>query len=184
MMNNKAHDLSSYSFSPGEQVLVDANIWLYLFPAPSKPNKSFAKKYSDAFSRLVQAKGKPIIDHMVLSEYLNRYCRIEYEGGFKGSYATYKDFRNSSDFQTVSSAAKIFVTTILSICRSHTVAAHELDLNKAVAAFESGMLDFNDALFVDICKQRNLKLMTNDGDFLHGGIDVLTVNPRLLQACP
>lgn len=183
-MNNKVYDLASYSFSAGEQILVDANVWLYLFPAPSKPNKPFANKYSAAFSRLMQAKGQPIIDHMVLSEYLNRYCRIEYEGGFKGSYTTYKGFRKSPDFQKVSSAAKTFVTKILSTCQSHTVAAHELDLNKAVADFESGILDFNDALFVDICKKRNLKLMTNDGDFLHGGIAVLTANQKLIQACP
>jgi len=62
--------------------------------------------------------------------------------------------------------------------------ASELDLNQALADFSSGGVDFNDALLVDICKKRNIKLMTNDGDFQDGGIEVLTTNPRLLRACP
>ncbi len=45
-MNNKAYDLSSYSFSRGEQILVDTNIWLYLFPAPGNPQLGFARQYS------------------------------------------------------------------------------------------------------------------------------------------
>ena len=49
--------------------------------------------------------------------------------------------------------------------------------------FSSGNVDFNDAILIDICKKRNLKLMTNDGDFQNGGIKVLTTNPRLLREC-
>jgi len=89
-MSNKVYDLSSYSFSSGEQILVDANIWLYLFPAPGNPQQSFARQYSAAFSRLVRAQAKPVLDPIVLSEYLNRYCRIEWEGNFKSQYRTFK----------------------------------------------------------------------------------------------
>jgi predicted nucleic acid-binding protein len=49
----------------------------------------------------------------------------------------------------------------------------------ALADLSSGKVDFNDALLVDICKKRNLKLMTNDSDFQEGGIEVLTTNLRL-----
>lgn len=56
MMKNKAHNLTSYSFSHGEQILVDTNVWIYLFPAPGYPPYSYAKQYSDAFFRLVDAK--------------------------------------------------------------------------------------------------------------------------------
>ncbi len=82
-MNNKAYDLASYSFASGEQILVDTNIWLYLFPAPGNPQQSFARQYSTAFSRLVSAQAQPVLDPMVLSEYLNRYCRIEWAANFK-----------------------------------------------------------------------------------------------------
>lgn len=183
-MNNKAYDLASYSFSRGEQILVDTNIWLYLFPAPGNPQLGFARQYSSAFSRLVNAQAQPVLDPMVLSEYLNRYCRIEWEGHFKVQYPKYKHFRHSGDFQAVASSAQSFATRILNFCQIHTISANELDLYQALADFASGQTDFNDALLVDICKKRNLKLMTNDADFQRGGIEVLTTNPRLLRACP
>ncbi len=182
-MNNKAYDLASYSFASGEQILVDTNIWLYLFPAPGNPHQPFAQKYSTAFSRLISAKAQPVLDPMVLSEYLNRYCRIEWEGNFKAQYPRFKQFRQSVDFHAVASASQIFAGRIVNFCQIHSVSPDELDLNQALADFVSGQVDFNDALLVDLCKKRNLKLMTNDADFQVGGIEVLTTNPRLLRAC-
>lgn len=183
-MNNKAYDLASYSFSLGEQILIDTNVWLYLFPAPGNPQQRFARQYSSAFSQLVKAQAEPVLDPMVLSEYLNRYCRIEWEGHFKAQYPKFKHFRQSRDFPAVASAAQSFATRILNFCQIHTISANELDLIQALADFAAGQTDFNDALLVDICKKRNLKLMTNDADFQRGGIEVLTTNPRLLRACP
>lgn len=183
-MNNKAYDLASYSFASGEQILVDTNIWIYLFPAPGNPQKSFARQYSSAFSRLVSAKAQPVLDPMVLSEYLNRYCRIEWEGNFKSQYQTFKQFRQSADFGPVVFSAHTFASKILSFCQIHSVSANELDLNQALTDFKSAQVDFNDALLVDVCKNRNMKLMTNDADFQRGGIEILTTNPRLLKSCP
>lgn len=183
-MNNKAYNLASYSFAFGEPILVDANTWLYLFPAPGNPRQHFAHQYSSAFSRLVSAQAQPVLDPMVLSEYLNRYCRIEWEGNFKSQYQTFKQFRQSADFGPVVLSAHAFAAKILSFCQIHSVSADELDLNQALTDFKCGQADFNDALLVDVCKKRNMKLMTNDADFRHGGIEVLTTNPRLLKACP
>lgn len=182
-MNNKAHDLNGYTFTAGEGVLIDANIWLYLFPAPGNPPYQFARQYSSGFSRLVQASAKPVLEPMVLSEYLNRYCRIEWEGNYKAQYQKFKQFRQSADFQVVIAAAHAFALKILSFCNIHSIRADELDLNQALNDFKSGRVDFNDAILIDICRKQNLKLMTNDADFQHGGIEVLTTNPRLLQIC-
>lgn len=182
-MNNKVYDLSSYSFSSGEQILVDTNIWLYLFPAPGNPQQFFAHQYSAAFSRLVSARAQPVLDPMVLSEYLNRYCRIEWEGNFKSQYQTFKLFRQSVDFQSVATSAHIFASKILSFCQTHSIPADELDFHQALTDFKSGQVDFNDALLIDVCKKQNMKLMTNDTDFQHGGIEILTMNPRLLKVC-
>lgn len=181
---NKAYDLASYSFASGEQILVDTNIWLYLFPAPGNPQQRLAHQYSTAFSRLVSAQAQPVLDPMVLSEYLNRYCRIEWEGNYKSTYPKFKKFRNSSDFPIIASSAQKFASQILKYCQIHSIPADELDLNQALIDFASGQTDFNDAVLVGICKKRNLKLMTNDADFQHGGIELLTTNPRLLRACP
>ena len=90
-MKNKAYDLSSYTFSSNEQVLVDTNVWLYLFPAPGNPPHNFAQQYSTAFANLVSAQAQPVLDPMVLSEYLNRYIRLEWEGNYRTQYLKFKD---------------------------------------------------------------------------------------------
>ena len=37
---NKAHNATAYQFQEGEEILVDANVWLYLFPPPAQPEPS------------------------------------------------------------------------------------------------------------------------------------------------
>ena len=45
MKKNKAHDLATYSFTCGESFLLDANVWLYLYPPPSNKGRSkFARQ--------------------------------------------------------------------------------------------------------------------------------------------
>lgn len=183
-MKNKAHNLSTYVFSAGEQVLVDANVWLYMFPAPGNTTHSFAKTYSKGFQNLKQANAVPVLDHLILSEYLNRYCRIEYDANFKHVHPKYKDFRNSSDFVSIAEDAHVFAKKILSFCQTHALQADQIDLIAVLDAFKSAHMDFNDAVIVEVCKKNNLKLMTNDGDFTLGGIELLTTNHKLLAACP
>jgi predicted nucleic acid-binding protein len=84
-------------------------------------------------------------------------------------------------FKTVAGTAVFFARRILDSCLVHDTPGNELDLQQAVAGFESAGLDFNDALLADICKKHDFKLLTNGGDFRFGGIEVLTTNPRLLN---
>lgn len=121
---------------------------------------------------------------MVLSEYLNQYSRIEWNGNYKNKYPKFKHFRRSVDFQNMVSDAEAFARKILQFCKIHSLSPDALDINQALTGFASGQLDFNDALILDVCRKQNLKLMTNDADFLTGGIEVLTTNPQLLRACP
>jgi predicted nucleic acid-binding protein len=181
-MKNKAHDLKTYRFSPGEEVLVDANVWLYLYPPPMNTSTTFARQYSTGFAQMINHGARPVLDPIILSEYLNRYCRIVWSGQFQSLYPKFKDFRNSSDFKTVAGTAGIFARRILGFCLVHDMPCNELDLHQAVADFESASLDFNDAVLADICKKYNFKFLTNDGDFQFGGVEVLTTNPRLLNA--
>lgn len=183
-MKNKAYDASSYTFSAGEKIFLDTNIWLYLFPAPVGTSSNFASQYSVVFSRLISANAQPILSPMVLSEYLNSYIRIEWQGGYINQYPKFKDFRKSPDFTRIAASAKMFAQNILQLCQVHELAANILNLQQSLDDFATGKVDFNDAVFIDICKQENLKLMTHDSDFQDGGIKILTINPTLLSACP
>lgn len=182
-MRNRAHDFRSYSFKSNDKVLVDANIWLYLFPAPMSSQASFAVQYSNGFSRMIREGAQPVLDPIILSEYLNRYCRIEWQGQYSTTYPDFKSFRNSSDYQEVAAAVSVFAKRIIGMCAVHSTPVSSLDIVQAIRDFESAMIDFNDALMADVCRKHDFKLLTNDSDFQSGGIEVLTTHPRLLQAC-
>ena len=182
-MRSKAYDLGTYAFKGGEAVLVGTNVWLYLFPAPMNSQAPFARQYSSGFFRMIRDGAQPVLDPLVLSEYLNRYCCIGWAGQYRSRYREYKSFRRSTDFKDVAQSASVFARKILSFCAVHTTSSSTLDFNQAIDDFESGALDFNDALLTDICKKNEFKLLTNDADFQSGGVEVLTTNPRLLHAC-
>lgn len=181
VMKNKAHDLASYKFTKDETILFDANIWLYLFPAPSDVPPFFAANYSRALKCMMTAGVRFALDALVLSEYLNRYCRIEFNAQKNGM--TFKQFRNSSDFTAVGKTAAAYSTRILKLCQRYDHPFSLSDMSQVLTNFEAGLYDFNDGLLADICRQNGWKFVTHDGDFTKGGIEILTTNPRLLAAC-
>lgn len=184
MKRNRALDVTTYTFQPGERVLVDANIWIYLQPPISKPGPGYSWKYSTALKNLLKAKATPIIETLVLSEYLNRYLRIEYQAGWLAHYKEYKEFRSSSDFATVAAAAIGDARKILQIASPVDTPLSSTDLTCILVETEAGTIDFNDGVLLETCRLRGWKILTNDSDMKLGGIEVLTANPKLLAACP
>lgn len=182
-MRNKARRLSSYTFTPGEHLLLDANIWLFLFPAPSDKLPGYAANYSSSFKLMLQTKVDLILDALILSEYLNRYCRIEWKALHKAVYPEFKDFRRSPEFTAVGKGAALYARGILKLCtrQDHPFTAANLD--QVLTDFETSACDFNDGLLVETCRNHDWKLVTNDRDFVNGGIEILTNNPMLLKAC-
>lgn len=184
MTRNRALNVTTYAFQPGERVLVDANVWIYLQPPVSKPPPGYSWQYSAALKSMLTAKATPVIEALILSEYLNRYLRIEYEAGWLGHYRKFKDFRSSPDFMTAASAAIGDARQILKVVSKADTPLCSADLSAILAETGAGTLDFNDGLLVETCRLHGWKLLTNDSDMKVGGIEVLTTNPRLLAACP
>ena len=57
-----------------------------------------------------------IMDALVLSEYLNRYCRIEWNALHKREHPCFKTFRKSSTFAEVGAAAAVLARSMLRLC--------------------------------------------------------------------
>lgn len=181
---NKAYDAAAYSYQMGEAILIDANIWLYLLPPASQPTPSWAAAYSGTFSCLLQAKAQPVVDALILSEYLNRYVRLEYDAVWRTVYPKFKGFRQSADGSSVLQSAVAEVKQILKNSASRDTPIERIDLPAVLDAVQSGTVDFNDGLLIENCRLNGWKLLTHDGDMTVGGIEVLTRNKKLLSACP
>ena len=183
MTKNKAHQASRYAFRAGEVVLIDTNVWLFLQPPPKQPAPGYAAQYSTALKNLLSAGARPVTEALVLSEYLNRYLRIEY-AAWTSRYRNFKDFRKSLDCRPVAKDAIANAKVILKLAAPQDTPLSQVDLPSILAETEAGTLDFNDGVLVESCRVRGWKLLTDDGDMKVGGIDILTSNSKLLAACP
>jgi len=130
----------------------------------------------------MQSETQIVMDVIIISEYLNSYCRIEHKA--TAPEIPFKRFRNSASFAAVGKTATIYARNILKLCQRCNNAFVSTDIDQVLGDFETGVNDINDGLLTDACRQNKWKLVTNDGDFIHGGIEVLTVNHKLLAACP
>jgi predicted nucleic acid-binding protein len=55
-----------------------------------------------------------------------------------------------------------------------------LDADDLMDEYAQGGADFNDQVIRNLCRSRNLKLITDDRDFNGQGISILTATRRLL----
>jgi len=187
-MRNKAFDLGQWSFSSNDRILPDANFWINVF-GPSAvvgQRNRRAPAYSRAFGQMLQNNVEILLDVLVLSEFVNTLVRLEFNANHTKTYGPrgFKRFRNSSDFPPV---ARMIARECRKIIQRSQRTDHpfsQWDIEDTLLTFEQGGEDFNDQLITLITSERNCILLTDDGDMTDGGIDVLTANSRLLDACP
>lgn len=130
---------------------------------------------------MIHARCTLFIDVLVLSEYINRYARLEYYRGFKQSYSEFKQFRDSSDFIPVATTISVTGRKIVRMTSRVDSGFSTLNINTILHTYGKGKADFNDQILIDICRRRNLTLVTHDGDFADKDVAILTANTRLLK---
>lgn len=173
--------IEDYSFSDGDEFLIDTNIWLYLY-GPQIPKDWKTKIYSKSLQNILAAKSKIWIDVLILSEFINRYSRIEFEvHKISGSTANFKDFRKSTAFVPIATAIAKAVKRIIKQSLRSSSGFENLDIDTLIQQFENERPDFNDQVFVELCKTKKLKFITHDSDFKDCGLTVLSANKKLLS---
>jgi len=191
-MKNKAFDISIHAFSAGDQILPDANIWLFLYSPASVAYPSWLRAkvrlYSNAWGRLQANGAKVFIDPIVLSEVINRLLDDEWAlidpRGPARKYAKRKDFRQSADYPPAAKSVEAIARQIVTGSQALDHPFSKYDLQQMLTDFGSGSTDWNDQLIAETCQRHGLKLMTDDGDHQTGGFNVLTANQKLIAACP
>lgn len=180
-MTNKFLSIDKYFFRREDELFLDANIWLYIFGPQTAPNHPRTRTYSGALKRILMAQSSMLIDVLVLSEFINRYARIEYGYLSPASKPEFKVFRQSPQFDPVAKDISIAVKTILNHARCIGNNFENLAPASWLAAFENQRHDFNDLVIAELCKARGLKLVTHDADFKFPGLTIITANPHLLR---
>jgi predicted nucleic acid-binding protein len=175
--------LSQYRFSASDRLLFDTNVWLHLYgPLPFSLD-SRAKIYSAAFRTILQNKCKIFLDVLVLSEFVNVIAKHGYNATFppsSGSRPTFKAYRNSPSFNAVAKEITQACKRMSSESQHIDTDLPSFDVSKIFGEFERGKTDFNDLALAELCRTRNLTIVTDDGDFKGHGLTILTENRKLL----
>jgi len=177
-----AQNIDRYRFRPSDELLFDANIWLFLY-GPSRPSHPKVAIYSGAFKQILAAKIRVFLDVLVLSEFVNRYARIRHNlltRQRSGIPQDFKQFRNTSFFKSIAQDIAADTKQILGNCTPVESGFATLDLNTLTTDFAAGNSDFNDLVLAELCRSKRFKLVTDDGDFKNKAITILTANPKLL----
>jgi len=183
MMMSKPQDINNYRFSKTDKLFLDANIWLYVYGPQGGSNDFKTHIYSKALGHAMQAQSQILIDVLVISEYINRFARLEYDIQFpdKSTRPDYKQFRNSPDFIPIASTISATVRKIIKISSRLESNFSTVDIQELLAQFEIGGYDFNDQILTHLCQSHNMLLVTHDADFKGKQVNILTANQRILN---
>src|SRR5680860_123364 len=176
-MTHKAIALAGYDFKPEDQLLLDTNIWLFIY-GPQKPGDSKTAIYSQALANILAAQSRIYIDILIVSEFINTYARLKWRL-VAPQINQFKAFRRSPDFKPVAQDIAADVKRVLKHCSRIENGFEALDIDRLIAEYAVGDADFNDQVIAALCKRKGLKLVTDDGDFNGQGILVVTANKRL-----
>ncbi|HWR24962.1 MAG TPA: PIN domain-containing protein [Methanosarcina sp.] len=172
------HSIDSYNFPAGKSFFFDTNIWLYIYgPIGWTDQKSDA--YSRALKEIRNSNGTIYINCMIISEFINAFSRIEFKQ--QSEFSRYKEFRNSLSYRAIAQDIAYNVRKILKSTLACDPELQAIDLPEVMDLFEQGKYDFNDLLFAQICRAKNMVFVTHDKDFSELGVEILTANEKLVN---
>lgn len=180
-MVEEAQSVENYEFTSDDRLFLDTNIWLSIL-CPQLHTQSRRPRehiYTSAWGRILESGGRVYTNILVVSEFINTYARIRWDRD--GGDIKFKQFRNSEKFKPIARDIAKETGKILRHCIRINDSFTRLDTDTMLDEFAQGSADFNDQVIREACKERNLTLVTDDGDFAHQGIPLLTANKRLLN---
>lgn len=180
-MKSKAVLIRDHRFTKSDAILIDANVWLYLY-GPHRSGDRRTLEYSQALKWILKAGSSLYVDVLILSEFVNRFARMEFEL-WKSTLgnADFKAYRNHPDFREVAAAIAAAIRRILRQARPVESGFTSIHMDVFLHDYVEKQPDFNDRVLLELCRNSRLTLVTHDADFKDCGIPVITANPRLLQ---
>ncbi len=180
-MQSKIIPIATYAFTSGDSFFIDANIWIFMY-GRQEPGDRRIHIYSNALREILTKGCKIFVDVLILSEFINRYARIEH--GFaksQGAPENFKNFRNSSAFQPAARGIASACRSILKNCVRTESLFERVDIEAVLNDYESQHRDFNDQILSEICGKKKLLMISDDSDFRDLGVNLLTANKKLLS---
>ena len=167
-MAAKPIDIKTYSPKALDVFFIDNSVWMYLFCPLGNYNHNKQKHYSSFLQSIQSSKSTIFINSLVLSEFANRYLRMDFErwkeeeeiptAGYK------KDFIGNKRYSETVEEVKRNINQIMKLCEKSSDNFNAVNLDSVLLHFSS--IDFNDSYTIELAKLDNWKIVTDDEDFL------------------
>lgn len=180
-----------------KQYFFDANVWLIILK-PSIDLKPYEKNYVTFADKLFDWQEanppKVVINSLVISEVINAYLRNQFdvwkaeiirktpENNLKEAKELQfkKDFRITHEYEQALKECKNDLLAYKEFCINIDNLKEPDDLWRIIKETPSNS-DFNDYFYYEMALDFKFSIVTNDGDFLFSGVEILSANNKLLK---
>lgn len=173
-------DIKKYSPKTSDVFFFDNNIWMFLFCPLGNYNRNKQKCFSSFLQSVHSLNCTIFINSLVLSEFVNRYLRLDFELWKKEHQqhcANFKlDYIGTQRYSETVEEIKVSLRNILKICEKGTDNFNTINLDNVLKHLKE--IDFNDSYYLELAKISNWKIVTDDGDFVKYNkhqVDILTI---------
>lgn len=177
------HPIKNFTPTPKDNFLFDTNIWIAAcWPSNDADTRNLNEKCITFLNKCLNSNAKIYIPAVVISEFVNRIHRREFEEFKREENAkiSFKQYRRCpKSKEVVSNIQNVLSSQIYRFINKGSIELIEdnfveFDLKEAVSNL--GNTDFNDSVILNICKKNNMFLVTNDSDLFKaaGEIHILT----------
>lgn len=146
----------------------DNNIWMFIFCPLGNYNRKRQKYYSSFLQSIKSTDGCIFISSLILSEFSNRYLRMDFEQWKKEindlSKEFKKDYIGSDRYTETVDEIKIQTNQILKICERTSDNFNAINLTNVYTHLTQ--IDFNDSYYIELATMNNWKIVTDDQDFV------------------
>ena len=173
-------DINSYTPKSSDVFFFDNNIWMYLFCPLGNYNQNRQRIYSSFLQSIQTSRGTIFTTSLILSEFSNRYLRMDFEQWKRDSGNITADFKRdyvgSTQYLKAAQEVGIQIKTIMRICEKSPDNFNAINLNQVLNHLKS--IDFNDSYYIELAELSGWKIVTDDGDFTNytnHSLDVITL---------
>ena len=176
--------LSEFVPQKTDVVTFDSNILIKLL-YPAMCDNTQIEPYEDLYAKILKAKSNLIISSIQISEFVNRCIRFQF-ALFKtaqnnSSMDFKKDYRDTDDYKESMNAILEIIKT--DIIPNYSFIDDGFSNMQTDSIFKYGFsYDFNDSILLEIAKQHNSILVTDDANFGNytSKVKIVTNNSKLL----
>ncbi|MDE6794319.1 MAG: hypothetical protein K2J63_03330 [Muribaculaceae bacterium] len=172
----KVKSIYDYKVTSGDRFLFDNNVWMILFSPIANANERQQKIYGRLLRDITSARATIFINALIVSEYVNRSFRLNYElwklqetkaGKYFVDYK--RDYRESEAFEDARQDIVGEMAQILSVAEKKP---DDFNALNPLNILRTKGMDFNDGYYSYYCQLNNLILVTDDKDLQNTSLDI------------